>query len=608
MSMNKKMKRNLRSIVLLMTASVLLAGCAREIQYEVANYQGELAEGETKSDFDKELFYRNDQQTFGADPFVFNNTERDGYYYLYVTKGSLFCYRSTNLMDWEAVGNTLDNMKYDSEGKVTEFRNATNNDIWAPEVVYDANTELYYMFFSATPNPDNTVAKTIKGTANYMLMVATSKYPDRGYTLVNFAKLHTYDTSKYPQYYAKYSYFDPGKLMEKCKEDKKYTTERAGYLPAIDPHPYEDESGKYLFWVDQDHDDRICAIKMLQDNWLTPDWSTFTVVAYAGYSTADKTETIIYDQKGTTGEFINEGPEVLKHNGKYYLTYSTGAFGDDSYRVAQAVADPDENGGPLGSYRKLTEAEGGILLSGETSGSLEVSGTGHHSIVTVGEKVYFVYHKHDDAKVGGSDRHHCIDEIKWITIKDKDGNDLDVMYANGPTCTVQPRLEAYSKYKNIAEKATVSVVGDTKAVDVSCLTDGLLSIYKYGHENFMQYIGETNISEKTTFTFDFDKTRQVRAIMVYNSKWHTSAFHNISEVKFICEENGEEIIRYIDNLELSSEYCQKNGLDGSLFYITPGAATYAEFEQLNVKSIEITVEVPKGQENVGISEIRILGK
>ena len=35
---------------------------------------------------------------------------------------------------------------------------------------------------------------------------------------------------------------------------------------------------------------------------------------------------------------------------------------------------------------------------------------------------------------------------------------------------------------------------------------------------------------------------------------------------------------------------------------------YAEFDELNVKSIRVTVEVPAGQESVGISEVKILGK
>ena len=42
--------------------------------------------------------------------------------------------------------------------------------------------------------------------------------------------------------------------------------------------------------------------------------------------------------------------------------------------------------------------------------------------------------------------------------------------------------------------------------------------------------------------------------------------------------------------------------------MTPASAAYAVFESLQVKTIKITVEVPKGQEKVGISEIKILGK
>ena len=42
--------------------------------------------------------------------------------------------------------------------------------------------------------------------------------------------------------------------------------------------------------------------------------------------------------------------------------------------------------------------------------------------------------------------------------------------------------------------------------------------------------------------------------------------------------------------------------------MTLGAAAYIKFAYMNVKSIKITIEVPDGQEAVGISEVRILGK
>ena len=603
-------------VILLVVAGMLLTGCASETQYEVSNYQGQLAEGETKSDFNEELFYRNDKKTSGADPFVLDNTEVDGYYYQYVTEGSLFCYRSTNLMDWEPVGNTLDNLQFAEDGSRTEFRNVTDSEQWAPEVVYDPDTKLYYMFFSASPAEDTTVEAGKNGVEEghpyQILFVATSKYAYKDFQLVNFKdaescgkeNLHTYSDSKYPHYYAKYLLFD-------CEEYRAFSDANGGsraegyggYVGGIDPHPYIDENGdKYLFWVDSRGSDRLCGVKM--ENWLKPDWSTATALTYHTYYTVDDWKTaqaggtvdlVSYELAGVS---INEGPQVVKHNGKYYLTFSVNAYTDSSYQVAQAVSD-----NVLGPYRKLTEDEGGIVISGGTAGSQEISGTGHHTLLTVGDKMYIIYHRHDDFVTAGSARNAAIDEVKWITIKDKDGNDLDVMYTNGPTCTVQPKLEAYSDYKNIAEEATVS-----GSEDVSYLTDGLLSIYKYASPTFMEYIKETSIAETTTFTFDFEEARTVRAVMIYNSKMESTCFTNISRIELVCEENGEEVTRFIKDLEFSSEYYKANDLDGSIYYIVPGAAVYAEFNELNVKSIKITVEVPEGQESVGISEVRILGQ
>jgi hypothetical protein len=124
----------------------------------------------------------------------------------------------------------------------------------------------------------------------------------------------------------------------------------------------------------------------------------------------------------------------------------------------------------------------------------------------------------------------------------------------------------------------------------------------------MQYVQETMIEDTTTFTFDFAEARKVRAVMVYNSKMEYSAFTKIARVEFVCEEDGKEVVRFIKDIQFSAENFQANDYDGSLYYVVSGAAAYAEFDELNVKSIRITMEVPAGQESVGISEIRILGK
>ena len=602
-----------KTIFLLLAACMLCTGCAKETQYELANYQGELKDGETKSDYNKELFYRNDKKTAGADPFVMDNTQVDGYYYMYVTDGLIYCYRSENLMDWEPMGNTLDIMDYTSTGGVTEARQAVRTDIWAAEAIYDPETELYYLFFSASPVADKDVKPNDRveaGQAKQIMYVATSRYAYKDFRLVDFTdasscgaeNLHKIDKSVYPHYYAKYLYFNPADIATFAEVDKLYG-EHGGYIPGIDPHPYVDEDGKkYLFWADWEGMNRICVVEM--ENWLKPIWSTAKAVIWANYYTEEDYQAAKTNPSVATATYemtekgCNEGPEVVKHNGKYYMTFSINYWENSSYQVIQAVSD-----NLMGPYRKLTEEEGGILISGGTSGSQEVSGTGHHSFVTVGEQLYIVYHRHDDVVKAGGDRNHAIDEIEWVKIKDKDGNDLDVMYTNGPTCTVQPKIAAFSEYRNIAGEAKV-----TGSEEASYLTDGLLSIYKYANETFIGNIKETNINKKTTFTFDFDSERTVRAIMIYNSKMENTAFKNVARIELVGEKNSEEVIRFIKDLKFSSEYFKANDYDGSMYYITPGSAAYAEFDELNVKQIRITVDVPEGQETVGISEVRILGK
>ena len=626
--MKKTTKRGVSLLLLIALLCGLLAACGeqKQTQYEVPNYQGQLEEGQTKSDYNKALFYRNDKKTSGADPFVLDNTKVDGYYYLYVTEHSLFCYRSKDLMDWEPVGNALDNLSYADAGKLEETRRATWKDIWAPEVIYDPDDGRYYLFFSATPQEAGLVAGNgVKAGEGYeLMMVAVSDRPDSGFQLVNFKdpascgeeNVHNFNTVRgkkdengnvmdaYPHYYAKYMMLDPAQYKAFSEANGGYRGEPyGGFEGGIDPHPYVDDDGtKYLFWVDSTRDDRICVVKM--DNWLKPDWSTATVLAYHSFYTVEdwkaaqdgqSVERVSYELEEVT---INEGPAVLKHNGKYYLTFSAGRYSDSSYQVCQAVADDI-----CGPYRKLTEAEGGVLMSGSVAGSQEISGTGHHCFVTAGEQLMMIYHRHNDVIVAGSARNPAIDEVRWITIKDKDGNDLDVMYTNGPTCTVQPRIDAFAEYVNIAPEAEVS-----GSKDVSFLTDGLLSVYKYADPDFAAYIQETTINETTTFTFDFAEARPVRAVMVYNSKQEFTAFTNVARVEFVCEEDGEEIVRFIKDILFGSENFQANDFDGAIYYITPAAADYAEFDELNVKSIRITVEVPEGQESVGISEVRILGK
>src|SRR5699024_7279499 len=113
-----------------------------------------------------------------------------------------------------------------------------------------------------------------------------------------------------------------------------------GWVRAIDFHPWVDpDTGeKYLYWSQTPGS--IAGVKM--DDWLTPDWSTYKTLTACGYYTMDDyvkamngetVETVYYEQ---IAAYCNEGPFMIKHNGKYYLTFSIGAYDQSSYGVMQA--------------------------------------------------------------------------------------------------------------------------------------------------------------------------------------------------------------------------------------------------------------------------------
>jgi beta-xylosidase len=99
-----------------------------------------------------------------------------------------------------------------------------------------------------------------------------------------------------------------------------------------------------------------------------------------------------------------EGPLMVKHNGKYYLTYSEGKTIDDTYEVRYAVGN-----NPLGPF---TEAANSPVL--KTDKDLEVYGPGHHTVFSYGGKDYILYHRHSLPFVSGTAmRQTCVAELDF---------------------------------------------------------------------------------------------------------------------------------------------------------------------------------------------------
>ena len=103
-----------------------------------------------------DVFYRNDLLTVGADPDVLYISEGEdaGYYYMYITSDDLhgagfLAYKSRDLVEWTCAGVALKSEgAYDEATGYTTVSFAFSN-YWAPEVIYDRETKLYYMFYTA---------------------------------------------------------------------------------------------------------------------------------------------------------------------------------------------------------------------------------------------------------------------------------------------------------------------------------------------------------------------------------------------------------------------------------------------------------------------------
>lgn len=591
----RKMNK-IAAVTLAAISATAFIGCGNEAAAPAfAFYQGDRVDAATgKMEFSTDLFYRNDKKNNGAaDPYVLDNTTRDGYYYIFTTNGYFSTSRSKDLVTWEEVGPSLNAWSADSE-----LLEIVWEDIWAPEVVYDPDTELYYMHFSASPRNSSTM--------DMLLMAAVSENPYGPYDVVNFLdpkscgeeNVHEYDQSYYNEPSAKYLFLNPEKYYE-------FSTTQTGkvgnkYPGAIDPHAFVDDDGKkYLYFVDNKNLNFISVVEM--ENWLKPKWETAQLVtatrfwtvedfkAYKENSTIPADGYVTYEALNNT---INEGPVMTKHNGKYYLTFSINSYEKSDYAVAQAVADS-----PLGPFRKLREEENGLLLSSLAQGSNEVSGSGHHSFITANDQMYVIYHRHDDFVTAGSARNPAVDEIEWVTIEDINGKQIDVMYANGPTWNVQPL--PFGEYQNIATEAAITGLEKDNAM---YLFDELLSVCKTDTDFHVKYVNETILTKTTTIAFDFASPRKIRAVMLYESKFEDSVFKTATV--YLDTADGKT---YTMNLKLMNELYACNDYSGEIEYVQPGAAIFAEFAQTEVTRVRVTVPVEKDQSQVGISEIRILG-
>jgi len=121
---------------------------------------------------------------------------------------------------------------------------------------------------------------------------------------------------------------------------------------------------------------------------------------------------------------VAEGPFVLRHGGKYYLTYSANHTRSPHYAVGCAVSDA-----PDGPFERVPYNP--ILHRTEA-----VDGPGHHSFALAadGRTLLCVYHTHEAPGRMGQ-RMTCIDRARFVP---DPAAGYDRLVVDGPSVTPQP--------------------------------------------------------------------------------------------------------------------------------------------------------------------------
>lgn len=605
----KKLKKVISVAAAFFFGACMFVGCSGETQtktvYELPYYSGtNVNEITGEPEYNQNLWRRNTDLISGADPFVLDNTAQDGYYYLYSTgsTNAFSAYRTKNFTTWESVGQVLT-----GEDGWSAY--------WAPEVVAEENADgelTYYLFYSAMPSE-------LAASEEKVMFVATSSSPAGPFEMVDFTDKESSGgnthTNEGDNSYARYALFDY-EALNKALNEACGTDFAVSELPSlIDAHPFVTSDGERYIYFSLEDPRGIVGMKM--NNWYSIDYSTVTLLTRVGYYSLEDYEkeqageNVEKNEYELIGAEVNEGPEVIEHDGKYYLTFSVNGFYDASYSVMQSVGDS-----PLGPFTKLKDDQNGLFLSADLGSNAMASGTGHHSFFTVGDKLYICYHRHNIVGSIDGGRGICVDEVKWVETEDENGETLDVLYANGPTVTVQPRFDTEAEYVNIAEEGTVTLVSGTleNGSSASCLNDGLLSYNVSVSQEFLDaYVHEATSATDATYEITFSETREVRGFMVYGSKFMDRYFSSVRDVEIVAVNNGTERTYYIEELPIDNSCVVYNEDELALGNyvienVVYGSGVYAEFNAINVKSIRFTVTCPEGQERIGVSEIAVLGK
>ncbi|MED4229108.1 family 43 glycosylhydrolase [Neobacillus cucumis] len=322
--------------------------------------------------------------------------------------------------------------------------------------IYKAS-DGYYYFTASVPEYDRIVlrrAKTIQGLATAEEKVIWTKHAIGAMGAHIWAPELHYIDGKWYIYFAAgaaENIWDIHPYVLECGDENPLTgtwTEKGMiHAPAgskaftnfsLDSTTFENNGKRYLAWAQKDGGNSNLYIAEMSNPWtITGDPVMISTPDYA------------WERQGY---WVNEGPAVLKRNGKILMTYSASAT-DANYCMGMLTASDTSDLLDPKSWRKSPEP---VLKSDETTG---LYGPGHNSFTVAedGKTDILVYHARDYKDIQGDplydpNRHTRVKRIIWNADGTPNFSSVPVNGAvPGPTISVNANVTVEGDFSVITD-------------------------------------------------------------------------------------------------------------------------------------------------------------
>ena len=308
-----------------------------------------------------------------------------------------------------------------------------------------------------------------------------------------------------------------------------------------------------------------------------------------------------------------EAAPVWARVGASAANYFGGTFdgnGKTVYLRLTTDTDSDNSVGAFGyvggaTIKNLT-VKGTVVKNGDNGGAvittdglaMYTNSSGHHSFIRVGDELYISYHTFKNDESIAEARKIRFDKVSFVT--NEDG--LPIIYANGPTVTLQPLPAEISGYENKAAAAIVTAEGLADDADAYWLNDGTIKI----HDD-SAVVDETRFRKgKGKITLGWTDYVSAKAIMIYNACEFESSFTAVDNIRITYRKDGKEAVVQTGRLEF--DYSTFSLEDRHFDCIFAGASVSIQFADMDIRKIEIEISEPKTGDTFAVSEVTVLGR